>query len=633
MEDEEALRQLDDKSEPMHDPLHSSSGSTSLRRTASETPEKKSCWEFESTTPMTTRPHFSPHRSPRSPSPPPTPSLTGLRRRSRSLGAEAEAQRHLKDRSLLIPHLRTIKSQQAIEICDSDDNDQETAEALLPDRYRSSRKEAIDSESLAIDSNSSSSHEENGDSKSESTPLGICIIYGMINATIILPILISFASIIYQDDAFSPYMPVLVKLTMFSGIVHQLCFSTFSSLPFAVGQVQDAGLIFLSSMTAWMANYCRSHGNDDETLLATVTVSLALGTALLGCALMLIGRWNLAQYVRMLPTCVVAGYLAYIGFFCGVSGVRLMAGGNELSIYKQWRLVLPGVLGGLLLYITVRRLRHMAVLPVCILLLLLMFYVVLWITDTSLPEAAQQGWVRAMEPPPPLGVTWSYLRFDKVLWSVLPHLLLTELGMIVVVAVSSSLDVAAIEIELKRPLDYDRELTTVGISNLISGLTGGYTGSYIFSQTIFSLRAGIKSRAAGYALAACQTVVLVMPFPFLSYVPNFFFGALLSMICVDLMYEWLWDVRTRLTTSEYCVDLATFGMILWLGIEYGIAAGVVVYVACQKLGLESESNTGYENQDAGADEGGPAIETVLEEDSLEVKTITNGHGKTKYGSL
>ena len=69
--------------------------------------------------------------------------------------------------------------------------------------------------------------------------------------------------------------------------------------------------------------------------------------------------------------------------------------------------------------------------------------------------------------------------------------------MVVVVAFSSSLDVAAIEIELGLPLDYDRELTMVGLSNLLSGASGGFAGSYIFSQTILNLRRGVRSRLCG----------------------------------------------------------------------------------------------------------------------------------------
>lgn len=60
----------------------------------------------------------------------------------------------------------------------------------------------------------------------------------------------SFGTIIYHDAAYGPYLPTLIKLTVISSMVHQLCFSTFSSLPYSIGQVQDAGLIFLSAMAS-----------------------------------------------------------------------------------------------------------------------------------------------------------------------------------------------------------------------------------------------------------------------------------------------------------------------------------------------------------------------------------------------
>jgi len=83
--------------------------------------------------------------------------------------------------------------------------------------------------------------------------------------------------------------------------------------------------------------------------------------------------------------------------------------------------------------------------------------------------------------------------------------------MLLVVAFSSSLDVAAIEMELGLPLDYDRELQTVGLSNLLSGCCGGFTGSYIFSQTIFNLRRGVTddSRVCGWTVAVLELLVVV----------------------------------------------------------------------------------------------------------------------------
>jgi len=205
------------------------------------------------------------------------------------------------------------------------------------------------------------------------------------------------------------------------------------------------------------------------------------------------------------------------------------------------------------------------------------------ITGTSIEDATENGWIRKSEEQPAWYQTWDYLKLDKVVWSAMPQLWLTWVGMLFVVALSSSLDVAAIELEMDKPLNYNKELGVVGISNLVSGLTGGYTGSYIFSQTIFSLRIGVRSRIAGFSIAAFQLVIILCPFPLLSYVPNFFYGSLLLMICIDLVYEWLWEFRSKVTIAEYLIALSTFGLIQILGVEYGIIGGIAVYVICRQL--------------------------------------------------
>jgi len=451
----------------------------------------------------------------------------------------------------------------------------------------------------------------------EENPLWVNIMYGLINGIIVVPVLMSFGNIIYRDDSFSPYMPALIKLTLVSGMVHQICFSLFSSLPFAVGQVQDAGLIFLSQMAATMSLYCRSRGYDDDTMMATVTVGLGLATALLGVGLFIIGKLQLAQLVQALPTPVVGGYLAFIGWFCGVSGLAMMAGTSELTmdaLQDKWLYMLPGLAGGLTIYISACVLRHVAVLPTCISLILLVFYLGLWLTGKSVEDATTNGWMPEQQDSPLWYHTWDYLKLDKVVWSAFPPQALTLVSMIFVVALSSSLDVAAIELELKQPLDYNSELSMVGISNFVSGLTGGYTGSYIFSQSIFSLRAGIRSRVTGFVIALLELCMVVLPFPILSYVPNFFFGSLLIMICVDLVYEWLWEVRLKLKRLEYAICIGTFLFIQFLGVEYGIIAGVIVHALLRKMGFdlgieaenlqhngggtEKDESTGFTDSDA-----------------------------------
>ena len=113
------------------------------------------------------------------------------------------------------------------------------------------------------------------------------------------------------------------------------------------------------------------------------------------------------------------------------------------------------------------------------------------------------------------------------------------------------------------------------------------TGSYIFSQSIFSLRSGIQSRVAGYTLAATQLLFLIMPFDLLAYVPSFVFGSLLIMICIDLVNEWLWEVRYKVTRVEYCICLTTFMSIQLIGVEGGILFGALLHMAVTRAMQET----------------------------------------------
>ena len=68
------------------------------------------------------------------------------------------------------------------------------------------------------------------------------------------------------------------------------------------------------------------------------------------------------------------------------------------------------------------------------------------------------------------------------------------IGLYLVVVFGSSLDIAAIEAGCGEQLDYNQELQTVGYANILSGAVGGtFTGSYIFSQTLFSMNSKVDT--------------------------------------------------------------------------------------------------------------------------------------------
>ena len=78
---------------------------------------------------------------------------------------------------------------------------------------------------------------------------------------------------IFSAREFAPYSSALAKTVVLSSAVHQAVFSARSELPFAIGQVQDAGLIFLSKMANEIARRVTLEGGSD--LDATATARLA----------------------------------------------------------------------------------------------------------------------------------------------------------------------------------------------------------------------------------------------------------------------------------------------------------------------------------------------------------------------
>ena len=139
------------------------------------------------------------------------------------------------------------------------------------------------------------------------------IMQGLLTSTMMIPVMLSFTSIIFRDQVFADYMPLLIKLVLCSAFVHQIAMLCFSSLPFAVGQVQDAGLVFLSTMATNIATSMKDSPTDN--MMATVVVVLAASTFLLGVVFFAVGRFQVAQAVQYFPMPVLGAFLAYIGFF------------------------------------------------------------------------------------------------------------------------------------------------------------------------------------------------------------------------------------------------------------------------------------------------------------------------------
>eukprot|EP00924_Labyrinthula_sp_SR-Ha-C_P006325 snap_masked-scaffold_31-processed-gene-3.2-mRNA-1 protein AED:0.08 eAED:0.09 QI:0/0/0/1/1/1/2/0/702 len=383
--------------------------------------------------------------------------------------------------------------------------------------------------------------------------------------------LVGFSAIIYKDRFFidNDYLPTLMKL-------------------FAVGQVQDAGLIFLSSMARKIVlNLSQHEGIENDDVVTTVIFALSGSTALLGILLIIVGKLQLANIVQYLPLPVIGGYLAYIGLLCGESGLRLMTDNENIEglyglLYlfdtHTFLLSLPGIIAGLSLFYISHKVRNNFALPILLFSFPCIFYFLIFISGSSLDSARGLGLINELANIPPFYEVFHYFDLSQrtiYFGAIFPAILPDFLAMFFVVACGSCLDVAAVQFEMGKPLDYNIELECVGASNLVSGLLGGYTGSYIFSQTIFVLRNGVSTKITSSVVVIFELLIFFFPVDLLGYIPRFFFGSLLLFVAYELLIDWLILSFFRLVNPEYILVWITFISICLTNLEVGMGIGIV----------------------------------------------------------
>jgi sulfate permease, SulP family len=179
--------------------------------------------------------------------------------------------------------------------------------------------------------------------------------------------------------------------------------------------------------------------------------------------------------------CFTSGYLAFIGYFCVQAGVALCISRPLISI-RDWAylgdpdnilLAFPGLLAGLVLTVVSRIATNDVILPGLMVLIPVLFYVGIYAAGTGLDGAREGHWVGEVAPPVPVRDLFTLVDFSLVQWDLVGEILWTWVGMVFVVSFASCLDVAAISMDKGEALDTNRELATVGIGNLMSGLSFG----------------------------------------------------------------------------------------------------------------------------------------------------------------
>mmetsp|Transcript_46327 Transcript_46327/g.108549 ORF Transcript_46327/g.108549 Transcript_46327/m.108549 type:complete len:824 (-) Transcript_46327:54-2525(-) len=419
-------------------------------------------------------------------------------------------------------------------------------------------------------------------------------VYGMVNLVICVPSLVSYAHIVFPQREFVQFMPSIVKIYFLSSAVMQVVMTLLSSILFSIGQIQDVGLIFLAGMVRNIVFWGRKDGLSPEKLVGTGLWQCLSSTVIVGLALICVGKCKVSQYVQMLPLPVVGGYLGYIGYFClaaglGIGSGREVNGPETLLQLFDWELWLKM---SLLLAMTVvmlivhYKVHHFMGMPILLLVLPVVFFVGAAIAGVSIEECREAGLLPQPRQEPDFQDFIELFSPSRVQGSMLKMNAVNVVGLLIIVTFGSSLDIVAIQAEMAgQKIDFNEELVTIGVGNLVSGICGGATGSYIFSQTIFSAKRGVQSRLNGIIVGLGELILFFLPLDILQVLPNSYIGGIMCLLGVDIMLDWLVKSRHLMSWLEYCLVWLSFGATMWLtssqvfGVIEGMLVGTVVALA------------------------------------------------------
>lgn len=160
---------------------------------------------------------------------------------------------------------------------------------------------------------------------------------------------------------------------------------------------------------------------------------------------------------------------------------------------------------------------------------------------------------------------------DLISALLMPAILISIIGFVESVSVAQTL--AA---KKRERIDPDQELIGLGAANLGAAFTGGYPVTGGFARSVVNFDAGAETPAAGAFTAVGLAIAALALTPLVYYLPNATLAAtiivaVLSLVDLSILKK-TWNYRR----ADFTAVAGTILLTLSLGVEVGVAAGVVI---------------------------------------------------------
>ena len=352
-----------------------------------------------------------------------------------------------------------------------------------------------------------------------------------------------------------------------------------SGLPNNMAHVQDMGVAVLAvTLSATVATIA----GGSSVKVATAFVIIALASAATGLLLVLTGWLKAGRIVKFFPLEVLAGFMAGTGWLL-VTGAMSMTTGAEptlggwlsLTDGAQFKLLLPTLVFGVVIYVAMARLGH----PLALLGLLLAgvaaFYGWLFATGTSVAEAAAAGFLPTISSSASLGLPFPAMIFEAD-WAAVAANFPTIFTVALLCLFAALMNTSALELATARDVNMDRELKITGYGNLLVAGAGGPPGYSGLAISVLAGKLGANRRGAGLVMAAVVLVGFFYSQAIVAHVPLFVSAGLIFYFGIDLLHDWLIRTRRKYSLREWGVVVLIVMMVAGYGFLEAIVTGFLV---------------------------------------------------------
>jgi SulP family sulfate permease len=162
---------------------------------------------------------------------------------------------------------------------------------------------------------------------------------------------------------------------------------------------------------------------------------------------------------------------------------------------------------------------------------------------------------------------------DLISALLVPAILISIIGFVESVSVAQTL-----ASRKRQRIDPNQELIGLGAANLGAAFTGGYPVTGGFAHSVVNFDAGAETPAAGAFTAIGLAVAAVALTPLVYFLPNATLAATIIVAVLSLVDLSILKKTWGYSRSDFTAVAATILLTLGLGVEVGVASGVVISV-------------------------------------------------------